>query len=106
MNKPNDVDECFDASNCSTAFHKSDPVIQMVATIVFRMFSDLGQTWAGSQPKVCDIAKEIADTANMMDRGKCINRSFGGLMYYRDPLNGMVEIGVRIGHLEARKDYE
>lgn len=41
-----------------------------------------------------------------MDRGKCINRSFGRLMYYRDPLNGMVEVGVNIGHLEARKDYE
>jgi hypothetical protein len=106
MTKPKDATEDFDAFDCSTAFHDSDPVIHLAATIIYRMFKDVGQTWAGTQPTVDDIAKEIAKTANMMDQGKCLNRSFGRLMYYRDPLNGMVEVGVSIGHLEARKDYE
>lgn len=106
MTTPNDAGRDFGTSDCSTAFHDSDPIVQLVATVVYRMFAELGQTWAGKQPKVSEIVKEIADTANMMNCGKCVNRSFGRLMYYRDPLNGMVEVGVSIGHLEARKDYE
>lgn len=106
MNNDKQQAEHLGSSDCSSAFHDSDLVIQLAATIIYRVFMDLGQTWAGSLPKVHEIAKEVADTANMMDQGKCVNRSFGRLMYYRDPLNGMVEVGVSVGHLEARKDYE
>lgn len=98
MNKPKDnttATEC--SSRCSSA-DPCDPHLDLAACFIRRVFSDYGRTWAGKLPSTDEIAGFVAEQVDLMRRGDLSDRSLGGIMFVRDPLTDIVEIGVSITH--------
>jgi hypothetical protein len=98
LSEANERDEKdFGSRHCSSA-DANDPHLALAACFIHRVFSDYGHEWGGKLPSQRKIAKFVAEQINLMRRGKMSERSFGGLMFCRDPLTEIVEVGVSITH--------
>lgn len=95
VNKQDDKD--CGSRRCSSA-DPNDPHLALAAAFIRRVFVDCGHTWACKVPSVNEIAEFMAKEINLMRRGNLTHRSLGGIMFCRDTLTNIVEIGTSVTH--------
>lgn len=98
MSEPKDNTTATESSSRCSSADPCDPHLNLAACFIHRVFADYGHTWGGKLPSTSEIAEFVAKQVDLMRQGNMDRRSLGGIMFARDPLTNIVEIGASITH--------